>query len=122
MNNAPTQENSRTSLNSAFMCRSPLSPPWPKSDKNQLKLCNDRTGRHAACDGRAGLSWPLPEVLTDEMLERRLYPLPAVGRDRRSQPEWAGVHRELRRPGVTLRLLWEERRAAFADGYGYSRF
>src|SRR5215472_8846253 len=71
---------------------------------------------------RAGLSWPLPEGLTDETLERRLYPLPAVGRDRRPQPEWAGVHGELRRPGVTLQLLWEEHRAAFPEGYGYSRF
>jgi transposase len=27
---------------------------------------------------RAGLSWPLPEGLTDESLEVRLYPPPAV--------------------------------------------
>ncbi len=32
------------------------------------------------------------------------------------------MHRELRRPGVTLQLLWEEHRAAHPDGYGYSRF
>src|SRR3981189_1289772 len=31
-------------------------------------------------------------------------------------------HRELRRPGVTLQLLWEEHRAAHPEGYGYSRF
>src|SRR5260370_42059868 len=31
-------------------------------------------------------------------------------------------HRELKRPGVTLRLLWEEHRAAHPEGYGYSRF
>jgi transposase len=33
-----------------------------------------------------------------------------------------GFHRELRRPGVTLQLLWEEHRAAHPDGYGYSRY
>jgi transposase len=35
---------------------------------------------------------------------------------------FAQVHRELKRPGVTLQLLWEEHRAAHPDGYGYSRF
>jgi transposase len=72
---------------------------------------------------RAGLGCPLPEGLTDEALEVRLYPPPAMAaRDRRPQPDWAAVHRELRRPGVTLQLLWEEHRAAHPDGYGYSRF
>ena len=40
---------------------------------------------------------------------------------RRPQPDWTAIHRELRRPGVTLQLLWEEYRAAHPDGYGYSR-
>ena len=40
----------------------------------------------------------------------------------RPQPDWSGVHAELRRRGVTLMLLWEEYRAEHADGYGYSRF
>jgi transposase len=72
---------------------------------------------------RAGLTWPLPEGLTDEALELRLYPPPtAAATDRRPQPNWAVVHRELRRPGVTLQLLWEEHRVAYPEGYGYSRF
>ena len=36
---------------------------------------------------------------------------------RKSEPDWAHVHRELRRPGVTLMLLWEEYRAAEPGGY-----
>lgn len=71
---------------------------------------------------RAGLAWPLPEELSDEGLEGRLYPLPAAAKDRRPRPDWAAIHRELRRPGVTLQLLWEEHRAVHPDGYGYSRF
>ena len=73
----------------------------------------------------AGVSWPLPEGITDEILEARLYPAAtaiAAMSARRPQPDWAAVHRELRRPGVTLQLLWEEHRSAHADGYGYSRF
>jgi transposase len=72
---------------------------------------------------RAGLSWPLPEELSDEALERRLYPPPQVSaRDRRPQPDWPAIHRELRRPGVTLQLLWDEHRGANPNGYGYSQY
>ena len=72
---------------------------------------------------RAGLSWPLPDDLTDAELERRLFH-PTGGETRvvRSQPDWPAIHRELRRKGVTLSLLWEEHRAVHPDGYGYSRF
>src|SRR5437868_11211174 len=66
---------------------------------------------------RAGLSWPLPEELSDEALERLLYPPAPVTKDRRAQPDWPGIHRELRRPGVTLQLLREEYRSAHPDGY-----
>jgi transposase len=37
----------------------------------------------------------------------------------RPQPKWAAVHPWLRRPGVTLQLLWKEHRSP-TDGYGYS--
>ena len=70
--------------------------------------------------GRAGVFWPLPDGVTDEALERRLYPPSAItAKESRPRPDWAAIHRELRRPGVTLQLLWEEHRAAYPDGYGY---
>jgi len=71
---------------------------------------------------RAGLGWPLPAEMSDETLESRLYPAPANAKDYRPLPDWPRVHRELRRPGVTLQLLWEEHRSAQPEGYGYSRF
>ena len=72
---------------------------------------------------RAGLAWPLPEGLSDEALERLLFaPPPVLSPDRRPLPDWPLLHRELKRPGVTLSLLWEEYRAVHRDGYGYSRF
>ena len=71
---------------------------------------------------RAGLGWPLPDDLTDAELERRLFQLPGgeVG-VARTRPDWPAIHRELRRTGVTLSLLWEEYRATHPEGYGYSR-
>jgi transposase len=72
---------------------------------------------------RAGLSWPLPTGLSDEDLERRLFPPPvSTSRNRRPPPDWPVLHLELKRPGVTLSLLWEEYRAVHPDGYGHSRF
>lgn len=72
---------------------------------------------------RAGLSWPLPATLDDETLESRLYPPSATrAKDNRPQPDWPAIHRELKRPGVTLQLVWEEHRAQHPTGYGYSRF
>jgi len=72
---------------------------------------------------RAGIAWPLPADVTDEALEARLYPPPpTVAKDQRPLPDWPIVHRELKRPGVTLQLLWEEYRSQHPQGYGYSRF
>jgi transposase len=71
----------------------------------------------------AGLDWPLPTDLDDAALEARLFARPAAapGRDR-TLPDWAHLHQELKRPGVTLMLLWQEHRAAQPEGYGYSQF
>src|SRR5215204_6395241 len=71
----------------------------------------------------AGVAWPLPEDLDEARLEALLFPPPSgTPADQRPMPDWGWVHRELRRPDVTLALLWEEYRAGAADGFGYSWF
>src|SRR5204862_5448975 len=71
----------------------------------------------------AGVSWPLAADLDDAQLEALLFPPPpSVAADQRPVPDWALMHRELRRPNMTLALLWEEYRAGAADGFGYSWF
>jgi len=71
----------------------------------------------------ANLTWPLPAGLDDDGLERLLFPPQAGLPDDRAQPDWSHIHQELRRPGVTLQLLWEEYKARFPEhGYQYSRF
>jgi len=70
-----------------------------------------------------GIRWPVPLELDDAALERRLFtPAFGLGEPVRPQPDWPLVHAELRRPGVTLLLVWQEYRAGQAEGYGYSRF
>src|SRR5712691_9535646 len=72
----------------------------------------------------AGLHWPLPAETTDTALEAQLFT--AVGKkqghSRRAEPDWAAVHRELKRKHVTLQILWDEYIEQNPDGYRYSRF
>ena len=71
----------------------------------------------------AGLTWPLPDDLDEAALNKRLFPQPTSTSGRViALPDWAQFHTELRRPGVTLRLLWVEYREANPDGYAYSQF
>jgi transposase len=71
----------------------------------------------------AGLTWPLPETLDETALEQLLFPTPATLRTGSPlAPDWAHVHRELTRKGVTLWLLWQEYKATAPDGFQYSWF
>jgi transposase len=70
----------------------------------------------------AGLSWPLPEELDEEALERLLFPPPLSALTCRPLPDWSTIHEELRGKGVTLGLLWQEYRERHPDGYHYSQF
>ncbi|WP_206618666.1 transposase [Mesorhizobium sp. M7A.T.Ca.US.000.02.1.1] len=71
----------------------------------------------------AGLTWPLPGELTDDALEGKLFARAGVkqGMRRRFEPNWADLVVELKKPGVTLLILWEEYRAVHPGGYGCSR-
>ena len=73
----------------------------------------------------AGLTWPLPDDLTDMVLEERLYGAAGTkqGHRRLEEPDWAAVHRELKsNKHATLSVLWEEYHGAQPDGYRYSRY
>jgi transposase len=88
-----------------------------------LQLGLGTVNSYVARARRARLGWPLPDDLGDEQLEALLFPpLSQLPAEQRPVPDWAWVHRELRRPNVTLALLWEEHRAAAPDGFGYSWF
>jgi len=72
----------------------------------------------------ADVGWPLPEALSDTALDEALYG-PRVMRQASAEtalPDYAEVHRELRRKGVTLMLLWTEYKAVHPDGLMYSAF
>jgi transposase len=72
----------------------------------------------------AGLSWPLPEAMTDVALEAKRFADAGTkqGHRRQVEPDWAIIHRELKRKHVTLSILWDEYIERNPDGYRYSRF
>ena len=64
---------------------------------------------------RPGCWCRLPDDVVDAALETQLYPASALLAEvkaRRPLPDWAAIHRELKRPGVTLQLVREEHRGA----------
>jgi transposase len=69
---------------------------------------------------QAGLTWPLPPEFDDAALGAALYPAQPV--EGYPAPDFARVELELRRKGVTRKLLWREYRDVHADGCGYSAF
>ncbi|HQT95538.1 MAG: IS21 family transposase [Acidobacteria bacterium 37-71-11] len=71
----------------------------------------------------AGLSWASVEGMDEGALERALFAGPAATRETtRPVPAWADVHRELKRKGVTLALLWQEYKEGSTGGLQYSRY
>lgn len=74
---------------------------------------------------KAGLSWPLPEGLTESALEDRLFSRP-VPPPSRPLPNWDYIQNELRthkrKYNLTLTQLWTEYKNEHPSGYEYSQF
>lgn len=89
-----------------------------------LGLSKGVVTKYAQLACRAGLEdWAAVRNLDEATLERRLIAGTGNPRDH-VQPDYAQLHLELRRKGMTLNLLWEEYRAEHADQhtYSYSQF
>jgi len=72
---------------------------------------------------KAGITWPIPDDMDDEQLNALLFKQKQSLQSKdQSTPNWAKVHQELKRKGVTLQLLWEEYKLEHAEGYQYSWF
>jgi transposase len=101
----------------------------PRSPPSHVRLAGIAAGLptttvadYVARAQRAGLGWPLPEGMDDSQLEARLFVTAGPPQHNRPLPDWLHVHRELRRPDVTLQLLHLEYRERFPEGYEYSQF
>ena len=96
------------------------------SERQIAKICALGKGtvrRFLQRAGAAEVNWPLPPELDEAALEKKLFPPPPPpSAGPRPQPDYASIHKELRKPNVTLQLLWEEYRQEHPTGYGHSRF
>ena len=73
-----------------------------------LKISKSVAAKYVSMARAADVDWGIAQDLSDEALEARLY-RPAVPRaSHQLVPDFAVVHQELKRAGVTLMLLWEE--------------
>jgi transposase len=90
----------------------------------ELGMSHSTVREYLARIAAAGVTWPLAPDITDTALEQKLFANGGVqaGARRHVEPDWAAVARELKRPGVTLQILWEEYSAAQPDAYSYSRY
>ncbi len=91
-----------------------------------LGMAKATVGKMVSKARAAGLDWTTAQTLSDGELEARLYRPPAPRADARLEPDFALIHQELKRPGVTLVLLWEEYQrglaAAGVPAYQYTSF
>lgn len=72
---------------------------------------------------KAGVDWPLPDDLTEEVLEARLYPFNTrIDAEKKGNIDHHYIHKELKRKNVTLLLLWNEYKEKYPGGLSYSRF
>jgi transposase len=87
-----------------------------------LKISKSAAGKYVSMARAAGVDWDTAQALSDEALEARLY-RPAVPRaSHQLTPDFAVVHQELKRAGVTLMLLWEEYAGNNPLAYKYTSF
>jgi transposase len=88
-----------------------------------LSISKGVVAKYLSLAGAAGLDWQVTAELDEASLERRLLGRSAA-ETRLVEPDFARVHIELRRKGVTLMLLWQEYRAANAGRrtWAYTQF
>ena len=86
-------------------------------------LARSTVGEYIRRFNQSQLNWPLPKEFDDTQLEQLLFPQQPAGTvDKRPLPDWSHIHRELKRKGVTLNLLWQEYKSVHPHGYQYSQF
>ncbi len=73
-----------------------------------LKISKSVVGKYVSLARAAGVDWELAQTLADDELEARLFRPPVPRSSYHLTPDFALVHQELKRAGVTLMLLWED--------------
>ena len=88
-----------------------------------LKVCKGVVAKYVSLASAAGLDWETVQDWSEKRLGSMLLPRSATAQPF-VEPDWARIHRELDRKGMTLMLLWQEYVAANPDGrtWRYTQF
>jgi transposase len=71
----------------------------------------------------AGISWPLPSGMTEEILEATLFPVQPAKPSDKAPIDFAYMHEEMQRKDTTKTFLWERYAEANPDShYGLTQF
>ncbi len=86
-------------------------------------VSNSTVGEYLRRAEAAGIGWPMGEQ-SEEELYKKLFgePIPVPVAKSKPMPDWEEVHKELRKKGVTLELIWMEYIEKHPDGYKHSQF
>lgn len=87
-----------------------------------VKIARSTVAEYLERAQRANLSWPIPEDLDDVALKGMLFSDEEIKPRLRIEPDYSYLHKELKRKGMTLQLLWQEYLDLHPDGYRYSQF
>ena len=87
-----------------------------------LNISISTVSEYLARAKNAGISWPLPNEMTEQELYKKLFVPVNDTKVEKPKPDWEMIHRELHKKGMTLRLLWREYRDHHPQGLGYSMF
>lgn len=91
-----------------------------------MGIDRETVGRYIERAEKAGVSWPLPEGLSDGELESRLFPKPSEPPGpQRPLPDCRYIYDELREHkkfNLTLTQLWFEYKERHVDGFQYTQF
>ena len=85
---------------------------------SSLRISHPTVQKYVRSIKDAGLDWRAIEQMDDESLKKVIKMSPGRRMDiTRPLPDYEYVHQELKKPGVTLYLLWQEYKQAHPDGY-----
>ncbi|MBF0511118.1 MAG: IS21 family transposase [Candidatus Omnitrophica bacterium] len=88
-----------------------------------LKVSHPTVQKYLQVVNAAGLGWPQIEQMSDEQLKKLLKNVRGRKQDvEKPLPDYAYIHQEMKKPGVTMYLLWQEYLQANPTGYKVAQF
>ena len=86
-----------------------------------LKIAHSTARKYLRAARELSLDWAKISEMNDEQLAVMVQARPP--RDvLRPLPDFKQIHQDLKKPGVTLTLLWQEYKTGYPDGYQLSQF